>query len=252
MKRSLVAVAFCAIASAGTAQTIEDLKDFCQGRVHVSASSSGGTVTYSDGRVDANGSSITITRSGATIDQLDFGEVGYLGCVERLGRAFGLTNLAINELNVVCEPDQPYIDYVEFYLDGVAVDPSFMDVNGFIDSIVQTSRTFYLDNLGYAYVRDINGRFRRYESENKFNADMQRLRQTGYTDFSGIVVDYEEADLQSSAFFFPGVRSGFFQSLTFVDPSLSTRFALAVDMTSDQGENAVGWLEGYLGFCYVP
>jgi hypothetical protein len=232
--------------------TVEDLKDFCQGRIQVNASAFDGSVSYEDGEVRADGSSITVFRRGATIDQLDFGQVGYLGCVERLGKAFGLIDLAVDELQVICDPGQVSVNYVEFFLDGVSVDPSQIDIDNFVGSLEQTNRTFYLDRLGYAYVRNVEGNYRRHESEAKFEADMRLLRETGFNDFVGIVVDYEEESLSNTPFFIPGVRDGFLQSLVFVDDQLSTNFRLSMDFVSNDGQEAYGWVEGYAGFCYVP
>lgn len=248
----LILFAMFLIPSLSKAASVEDLKDFCQGRLQVNASAIDGSVSYQDGEVSADGSSITVYRRGATIDQLDFGEVGYLGCVERLGRAFGLIDVALNELQAICDPGEVSVSYAELTLDGVEVDPSHLDIGNFVRTMQQTNRTFFLDKLGFTYVRDVEGRYRRYESASKFETDMQLLRNTGFSDFAGIVVDYEEADLDDTPFFVPGVQSGFMRSLVFVDDRLATNFVFSVDFLSQDGQEASGWLEGYFGHCYVP
>jgi len=73
------------------ALSIDDVKDFCTGNTRVVVSAERGTVKYSDAEgASGQGQEVVVERAGAPIEKLDFGELGYIGCIEKLTKLFEL------------------------------------------------------------------------------------------------------------------------------------------------------------------
>jgi hypothetical protein len=93
MKHFLTTTVFALLALPAFGQTIEDVKDFCQGSVEVIASAERGQVVYSsDEGLQGDAEALELKERGAPIERLNFDEGEYLECIVVLTDKFGLTN----------------------------------------------------------------------------------------------------------------------------------------------------------------
>ncbi len=230
------------------AASLDDVKDFCMGRIKVIGDAQGGEISLSGNTLSGSGSRIEIIRSGSTIDQLDFGEIGYNGCVERLSDFFGLGNSLAAELRWVCEfQTNSDITMLVNGEDVSGIDSGF--ISNLKNSLVAGGTETFLDRFGTAYVKGIDGRYHRHESEQKFKRDLEDFKSLGWGISALIILDFERASLEEMPIFAAGVEDAEIRMVSFVNSSLKMEFYGQMDVLVSDGSWGFIEMFGTYGSC---